>query len=319
VDPLDTTNIPDMGTSDLSAYQAGLESLDLANIPGDAPEEVQEEQEEVADGNETPEVAEEVANEESLEEDAPEEEEAPASNRFRIRAKDAVEAEALALRKRHPDLSLKECLAKAEVILGVEVASEDSQEVDPEVKTVASVIAEIDELRKLRASATAEMDFDTVTALTDKIDDLRDKRDELKVSEAQVKAVAETKSQQSFEAEYAKSEKMTVSHYPDSTNPESPMVKRMVELDTQMRDLGDPLYHSPEKPWILAKAVARELGIIMTKPGSAPEKPSRSPQVSMQPAPGNRGTTPISSNQKLEEEIASIDTLDAYERRFGRG
>lgn len=314
-DPLDAENTPNNGTSALSDYEAEVASLSLADLPGEPEEETSEEPE--AD-----EFAEEVgedANEESSEEDALEDPEPGTSNRFRIRAKDDVEAEALALRKRHPDLSLKDCIAKAELILGVGVESEEAQEEVSQGDTAESVNAQIEELRRLRKEATSEMEFDTVSDLTDQIDDLRDRREELKVWESQVRAESETRAQQSFETDYTKSERLAVTYYPDTTNPDSAMVKRMVELDTRMRDLGDPLYHSPDKPFLLAKAAARDLGVIMTKPGNAPAKPSRSSTSPMQPASGNRSTTSTDSSRTLEAEIDALDSLQDYERKFGRG
>jgi hypothetical protein len=217
-------------------------------------------------------------------------------------------------------LSLKDCIAKAELILGIGVESEQAQEeVAYQGDTVESVNSQIEELRRLRKEATSEMEFDTVSDLTDQIDDLRDLREELKISESQVRAERDTREQQTFESEYTKSERLAVTYYPDTTNPESAMVKRMIELDTQMRDLGDPLYHSPEKPFLLAKAAARDLGVIMNKPGNAPAKTSRSSNSPMQPASGNRGTAPTHSSKSLEAEIDGLETLADYERRFGRG
>jgi hypothetical protein len=320
VDPLDATNTQN-GISELSDYEAEMASLNLADLPGDDPEEpAADDDDESEDGEEPAEDDGEQADEETSEDDL-EEQTAPASNRFRIRAKDDVEAEALALRKRHPDLSLKDCIAKAELILGVEVkAGESTKEEVSKGDTVESVNKQIEELKRLRKEATAEMEFDRQGELTDEIDDLREKRDDLKIRETRAKAESETKEQAAFNASYAKSEKLTVTHYPDTTDANSAMVKRMVELDKQMLELGDPLYHSPDKPFLLAKSAARELGVIMTKPSAAtPAKSPRPTRIPMQPAPGNRGTTSTTSNQKFEAEIDGIETLEEYERKFGRG
>lgn len=75
-----------------------------------------------------------------------------------------------------------------------------------------------------------------------------------------------------FEEDYTRSERKAVAAYPDTTNSESAMVKRMVELDEQMRKQGDPRYHSPEKPMILAEIAAKELGIkpVGSKPNPSP-------------------------------------------------
>lgn len=319
MDPLDAMDSQSIGTSALSAYEAEVASLSIADLPGEPEEEAPEGEDANTEEQSTDDAGEE-ANEESSEEDAQEDEEPAPSNRFRIRAKDEVEAEALALRKRHPDLSLKECIAKAELILGVEAVSGETNEGAPQQgETVASISEQIKELQRQRREAIAEMEFESQAELTDKIDELRDKRDELKLVESQAQAVAEAQGQAAYDAEYKESMRKAVSHYPDATNPDSPLTKRIVALDAAMLEMGDPLYHSPDKPFLLAKAAARDLGVIMTKPGAtAPVNSSRSPKSPMQPAPGNRGTT-ASPPQRTEDAILSASSLDEYERLVGRG
>lgn len=85
--------------------------------------------------------------------------------------------------------------------------------------------------------------------------------------------LSEEQLQKRFEAEITKSERLAVTYYPDTTNSESAMMKRMVELDTQMRQQGDPRYHSPEKPMILAELAAKELGINPVGSKPSPEGP----------------------------------------------
>jgi hypothetical protein len=96
------------------------------------------------------------------------------------------------------------------------------------------------------------------------------------------------------------------------------MAKEMAKLDAEMRELGDPLYHSTDKPFILAKEAARNLGIPMRKPGTAPAKKTVQHRP-VQPASGNASTTSADPNQRFEQEIASISSLDDYEALVGRG
>lgn len=325
MDPLDAMDTQEFGTSELSAYEAEVASLSLADLPGDEPEDdANEDEDDSTEDDESTEDSGEEANEESSEEDATEEGEPATSNRFRIRAKDDIEAEALALRKRHPDLSLKECIAKAELILGVEVESGEtttSEKASVQGDTVDSVTEQIKELQRKRREAITEMEFETQAELTEQIEELLDKRADLKISEARAKAEAEVNEQASFDKQYKESMRKAVSHYPDATNPDSAMTKRIIQLDAEMLEMGDPLYHSPDKPFLLAKAAARDLGIIMTKPGAvkAPAKAPRSQKSPIQPVSGSRGTIPTDSNQQFEAELDGIDTLEAYESRYGRG
>ena len=118
-----------------------------------------------------------------------------------------------------------------------------------------------------------------------------------------------------FYADYAKSEEKTVGLYPDAAVKNSPMAKEMARLEAEMLELGDPLYHSTDKPFILAKEAAKNLGIPMKKPGTAPVKKTVQHRP-IQPAGGNARTTSTDANQALEQEIEQLDSLEAYERKF---
>jgi hypothetical protein len=75
-----------------------------------------------------------------------------------------------------------------------------------------------------------------------------------------------------------------------------------------MLELGDPLYHSTDKPFILAREAAKNLGIPMKKPGSAPAKKSVQHRP-IQPASGNARTTTTDSAQRASEAIDGIKSL----------
>lgn len=315
VDPLDATSKPN-GDNEFAAYEAEREAL--LNAPMEEPQG-EEPVEPEAEPEEADAASDEPPNEEvsAEEEEAPAEESKPESGRFRIRAKDDLEIEALSLRKRHPEWSLKECLAKAEQLLGVPEADDKPREQEEQGETVQSVTQAMADLKAKRKDAFAALEFETVAELDDQYESLRDKREELRVGEARAKAVAEQTQAEQFEAQYAKSERITATYYPDATDPESKLTKRMIELDTQMRELGDPLYHSPEKPFLLAKAAARELGVMMAKPDGKAIKPTTS-KSPIQPASGNARTTAAPSN-KIEAAISNASSLDEYERLVGRG
>ena len=103
-----------------------------------------------------------------------------------------------------------------------------------------------------------------------------------------------------------------MTYYPDTTDPNSDMVKLMTELDRRMQEIGDPLYDSPDKPFILAKQAARELGIPMTDPKRKPSPGTPSVRP-VQPASGNRRTSAPAPSARLDADLDKIETLEDYE------
>lgn len=193
----------------------------------------------------------------------------------------------------------------------------DQETTQDAVETVVSVTAEIDELRAQKREANSALEFEIAAEIDAQIDALRDKRDDLKISEVQVKAYTEQQETAKFYADFSKNEDLTVTYYPDAAVKGSALAKRMKELDDQAKDLGDPIYHSPEKPFLLAKAAARDLGILMKKPGSAPvSKPVQNRP--MQPAGGNaRTSAPASATSKVDQAVASIGSEYEYDKYVG--
>jgi len=333
-DPLDASNAQNTGSSELSAYEAEIAAMmdaeplddDEEQSPGpskkepvEADDDEEEADEEESDEDESDEAG-DGTNEDAPEVDADEDEAPKKSGKFRIRAMDDIEAEALALRKRHPDLSLKDCLAKAELILGVKVepGAEREESHQSETESVASITQQIDSLREQRKNATLEMEFELQVDLDAQIDKLRDKRDEVRVTEGRANAQNEVAQQEAFEEEYRKHERTAVAYYPDTKDANSPLVKRMIEMDVEMRQNGDPLYHSPKKALILARDAALELGIRQSNPTAAPAKSPRS-KTPMQPSPGNRGTTSAAPAKKVDDAIGSLNSLEAYNAFVGIG
>lgn len=303
VDPLDAPNNPN-GT-ELANYEAERETY-LNAIDEEAetpPEEVAEESAE--------------AESESDEESPPtEEEEAEpeVKTSMRPRLHDKVDIAIAALAKAE-GIGLLEAARRYEQA-NPKVTETQAQE-QAQGDTVQSVTATIQELRAKRKEAQANLEFETAAELDEQLDDLRDKREELRVNEARAQATAEQAKAQEFDAKYSQSERLTVAYYPDATNPESPLVKRMIELDKQMLELGDPLYHSPDKPLVLAKAAASQLGVMMAKPGAAKVKPVSSSPIP--PASGSARTTATAPSAKLEDAINKATSLEEYEKLVGRG
>lgn len=320
VDPLDAANSQN-GTNELAAYEAEkdalLEQLGNDDEQGEKPAEVEESEEaqgeEAASEEEAEEQSEETTEEEVTEDDP--EPEARTSKKIRFSNPDDLAVAAIAKAKK---ISLVEA---ARIYAGDPPATkhpEATQEEEAATETVAAVSTAIKDLQTQKREKLAALDFEGAAELDEQIDALRDKRDELKISEARQQTLAEQKEAEKFYAAYQKSEDKTIGLYPDAAVKDSPMSKEIARLDAEMLELGDPLYYSTDKPFILAKEAAKNLGIPMKKPGTAPVKKTVQHRP-IQPAGGNARTTSTDANQALEKEIDQLDSLEAYERKFGRG
>ncbi len=90
----------------------------------------------------------------------------------------------------------------------------------------------------------------------------------------------ELEDEKRFYEDYAKSEERTVALYPDAAKADSPLSKRMLEIEQTMKAESSPLYHSAEKPMILAVQAAKELGIKPAEAkATAPAFPAPVPQA----------------------------------------
>jgi hypothetical protein len=309
LDPLDTRNSLDNGTSELASYEQEIYSLELnaaQTEQGDTPAEETAAEEETSETHE----------ESSGQEDEAEEEPANASNRFRIRAMDDVEAEALALRKRHPDWSLEKCLVSAKSVLGIQEQTTATESQDhTQAETSTSITQQIKELRVKLKEATGALEFETAAEISDQIEELRDRQVDSRIAEVQEQSRAEVARSQEFDAKWEEGKRQAVAFYPDTDKPDSDISQRMIEINDWMQQNGDPIFHSPDKLFTLAKMAAAELGIPMKRPVSkgAP-RPSKSP---VQPASGNARTAPTNPTKRANEELEGINSLDAFEALIG--
>lgn len=312
VDPLDTTISQDGTKIALNNYQAELDKalnaeLEPDDAQGDEPAEEIEQVEEQPEEEEQ----EQISKEEEEPEAAAEEEEPRLQERFRFKDDEDKAVAALAKAK---GISLVEA-AQQYAALSTPKEQPQEQQISAEApETVKSVTAKIKELEaQAKASATA-LNFDEAEDFRAQANDLRDKLIDLKLSERDAEKQAEARKAQEFYAKFEASENKALQFYPDAGKADSPLAKEMAALDAQMQELGDPLYYSEDKPFILAKQAAVRLGIPMTKPG---EKPAAKPSVQrrpMQPASGNARTTTTDAAKSVSEAIDGVKTVDEYEK-----
>lgn len=311
VDPLDTTISQDGTKIALNNYQAELDKalnaeLEPDDAQGDEPAEEIEQVEEQPE-----EEGQEQISEEEEPEATAEEEETRLQERFRFKDDEDKAVAALAKAK---GISLVEA-AQQYAALSTPKEQPQEQQISAEApETVKSVTAKIKELEaQAKASATA-LNFDEAEDFRAQANDLRDKLIDLKLSERDAEKQAEARKAQEFYAKFEASENKALQFYPDAGKADSPLAKEMAALDAQMQELGDPLYYSEDKPFILAKQAAVRLGIPMTKPG---EKPAAKPSVQrrpMQPASGTARTTTTDAAKSVSEAIDGVRTVDEYER-----
>jgi hypothetical protein len=315
-DPLDAVNSTLSGTqeNELAAYEAEkaalLASTDESGNPlGGEPAETDE-------GEQAEEVAEEEAAEEEQEEEEPE-----VKDSMRPRLKDPMDI-AVATLAKAKGISLIEA---SRIIEGATPTTKEPDADKAPVETVASVMARIEELETLEAESSEALEFITANQHRKEANKLRNRLIDLKISEVQEKSSAKQAAEQQFLAEYETSQSQAVQFYPDaegafdarSDKAKTPLALKMIELDAQMRELGDPLFHSQKKPMILARNAALELGIPMVRPGTAQVKKPVQTRP-MQLASGNARTTAVSPVSALEKKILDAKNLDEYNRALGR-
>ena len=298
-DPLQDTVVIPNGAEELQAYEAEREAA-INGVEEDPQAETPEE---------TP--ADTLVPDETEPEPQPDEEQPEPKTPDRFRFKDPMD-QAVAVLAKAKGISLVEA---AQIIAGAPSKStEAEQQQADEGPSVASVSDEIKRLVAEKKAAMTNLEFETAAEIDEQIESLRDQREELRVTEASATARKHQQQVDEFDRAYSKSESNAVTFYPDAAKADSELTKRMIELDNQMRDLGDPLYDSPDKPFILAKAAAKELGVPMAKPGAKPAASAPPQKAPIQPAPGNRGTTSATAPAaKLDQVIEGLGTEGAYE------
>ncbi|TXH15605.1 MAG: hypothetical protein E6R03_06945 [Hyphomicrobiaceae bacterium] len=330
VDPLDVTNSTNSGTNELDAYeqerQAFLNGETNDTTHGDEPaDEVEDSTDEDAGDSESEEEDGEETSEETSEDQEEGEEQDDATDvktQERFRFKDDEDKAIAALAKAR-GITLREATKAYEALTAGDQTQQQNAETktadtSPDKKTAASVLARIEELDALEAEAYDSLELETAKEHRKEANRLRNELIDLKIAEMQEKSRTDADAERKFYTEYAASESKAITFYPDLKDPNHPLTKRVAELDAQARELEDPNYHSENKPWLLATAAAKELGILMKKPDSATSKKKTVQSRPIQPVSGSARTSTADTNQKFEADLDKVETLDDYERLVGR-
>jgi hypothetical protein len=211
-------------------------------------------------------------------------------------------------------------LEKAVEILGLKLSGEQSttqQETDSGLpKTAEEAQAKADELFEQGIKAqTDDLDFARGGELLRESRKLEKLAGELKMTEMQTRSQETARINSAFED----SKRNAVKYYPDAAKEESPLVKKMLELDALLEETGDDRFNSPDKPFLLAKLAAKELGIAPSNPAakskqSPPPAPAKVPASPVQPARGNARTQQTNTRTgTLDEVVDGVRDEDSYE------
>ena len=188
---------------------------------------------------------------------------------------------------------------------------------DGKPATLEATDAEIARLRaEKRKSFTVDADLEKTADLDEQIDALRDHKATL-ASEANSRALSQ---QSAFARDSQASMQRAVEQFPTSKEKDSALTKEMLALDAEWKEDGNPLYHSANKPFLLAQRADARL----KRNGPAPAAPVvASPQPvtparPVQPAPiatGGQRTTQASATQQGQqlERVNKISNAAEYE------
>lgn len=217
---------------------------------------------------------------------------------------------------KNPDVPLE----KAVEILGLKLTADEQQQAETEANSAPTTLQEVSDLiaakRAERKKAFGEdLDFKLAADLDEEIEALRDQADTLRRKETEVASQEQTR----IETEFETSKSNAVKYYPDAANANSALVAKMVEIDRLFEETGDDRFASADKPFLLAKLAAKELGIAPRNPNATAKKQSSLPALlkttsPVQPARGNARTQPSNTREgTLEEVVDNVRDEDSYE------
>lgn len=217
----------------------------------------------------------------------------------------------LAYQIRNKDWTLKQAMAAADEQLGVKPSKEPAAQTAKSdlPETVSAVDLAADKLMDEKDKAATELRLEDVAKLDRQLRKLDRHRVELVQKDQQQQA----EQAREYDTAFTKSEAKAIELYAFAGDPNSAGAKRMVEIEETLKDTGDPLYSSPDKPLRVAQMVAAELRIapkgkgtaVAAKPTAIPVAPA--PKKQVLPGGGSQ-TQPPAADNGLSEEIKGLKT-----------
>lgn len=230
----------------------------------------------------------------------------------------------VSFQKRNRDWTLEQAMTAAKEKLGLNKPADPAAPPPPEStlpKTVDAVNQAIADLRAQKKAAAAELQTERVAELDDQIFDLAQHRTQLeRQEEKQVVQQA-----QAYERDFTKSEARAVELFEFAGKPDSPGGKRMIEIEEALRETGDPRWHDPNKPLLIAQMVAREMNIPPRSKKAAAPAPAAAPATAQPkkqvlPTGASRTTpvtAPVNETAKRFEGIKTMKDLQEVYRSLG--
>ncbi len=250
--------------------------------------------------------------------------------RLTLKEDDKVGRLAASFKHRNRDWTLEQCVDAAKNQLGIKPSQEkpgaEDKKPDPNAdlpQTVEAIDTAAETLQSERDQAFAELKFDEVA----KMDRQLRRLDRHRLT---VERDTQAKAQQAvtaYETNFAASEKRAVELYDFAGKPDSPMGKRMAEIEEALKEAEDPLYYSPDKPLKIAQMVATENNIAprkkgapaAVKPAAKPAEKPAEPKKGILPGGDSRTTQPVAGQKTgVEADIPKIsgmsDLRSAYKK-----
>lgn len=306
--------------SQIEAYRATIQDLDLDAMPIDATAAPPEE-----DATEAPAAEDEPAP------DEPEEGRAP---QYRIRPRSRVGQKAFELMKGDPYLAEEDAFAMARQELGLDPQDIPDPEVDAEPQaeadgeTVEAVESRIRELRRQVIGAKREYDVDREAELEEEILALEEQLPEIRLRE-EVRRRQESEADEAWNRASAASWEAVQADFPQAADPNSSFATRMLEIDEAWMEAGDARFDNPDKARVIAAIVAKEQGVrpgpvapasrvpagrsLPSPASSRPSAPASRPgPVVVMPASG-ASRTAADTPTTLEVALARAQTPEDYE------
>lgn len=178
-----------------------------------------------------------------------------------------------ALMRRNRDWSMEDALQAAKKQLGIKPAAEAPAEAAAKSdfpQTVEATEQTLESLEDEMDKANIALEFEKAVELRKQIRKLERHRNEL----AEQAKANEAEAVNSFNRQFDRSFEQAKEVYAFVNEPESPAYKRMLEIQEDLKTLGDPVYFSADKPLKLAQMAAGELGIAPRRKG-APTTPAK--------------------------------------------
>jgi hypothetical protein len=220
--------------------------------------------------------------------------------------------------ERNPDVSVQEAMAKLGMLKSPEKETEQPVENDGP-KTAQEAIAHLEQLRiDRKKSITEDLDFAKMASIDEQIERTKDLISSLKTQEVETLE----KKQTEFESTATAAKAKAIELYPDVTNLESPLAKRMLEIDRMLNETNNPLLYDPNKAFRLTMMAANDLGISPKSKATAKvvsSMPTAKVRPALQPVSATARTTQSTSQaSQIDADIDRVSSEDDYRAMLAR-